>query len=105
MAKGNFVTVARVEEVAPGTVAAVEAGGEPIALANVEGRFYAMQGACLHLGGPLGEGRLDAENYLTCPWHGWKYNVETGKNDFDLAIQNRTYEVKVEDGEVKVDLG
>jgi nitrite reductase (NADH) small subunit len=105
MADGNFVTVARVEDVAPGTVAAVEAAGEPVALANVEGRFYAMKGACLHLGGPLGEGRLDADNYLTCPWHGWKYNVETGKNDFDLAIENRTYEVKVEDGEVKVDLG
>jgi nitrite reductase/ring-hydroxylating ferredoxin subunit len=105
MADRNFVTVARVEDVAPGTVAAVEAGGEAIALANVEGRFYAMHGVCLHLKGPLGEGRLDEDHYLTCPWHGWKYHVETGKNDFDLAIQNRTYEVKVEDGEVKVDLG
>jgi nitrite reductase/ring-hydroxylating ferredoxin subunit len=101
----EFVTVARVEDVAPGTVTEVTAGEETLALANVDGRFYAMQGKCLHLEGPLGEGTIDADHYLTCPWHGWKYDVETGKNDFDLAIQNRTYEVRVEDGEVKVGLG
>jgi nitrite reductase/ring-hydroxylating ferredoxin subunit len=97
-----FITVARVEDVAPGTVVSVTAGDEAIALANVDGRFYAMHGACLHLEGPLGEGELDAEHYLTCPWHGWKYHVETGKNDFDLAIQNRTYETRIEDGDVQV---
>jgi nitrite reductase/ring-hydroxylating ferredoxin subunit len=100
----EFVTVARVEDVAPGTVKAVEVGDLPIALANVDGRFYAMHGKCLHLHGPLGHGTIDANHYLTCPWHGWKYHVETGVNDFDLAIANETYEVKVEDGEVKVGL-
>ena len=81
------------------------AGDVAIALANVEGRFYAMHNACLHLKGPLGHGTIDAEHYLTCPWHGWKYSVETGKNDFDLAIQNETYEVRVEDGEIQVAVG
>ena len=100
----ELVTVARVEDVQPGAVTAVEAGDEPIALVNYEGRFYAMQGRCLHLEGPLGEGRLELGCYLTCPWHGWKYDVRTGKNDFDLAIEARTYEVTVEDGEVKVAL-
>ena len=75
-----------------------------IALVNLDGEFYALQGHCLHLKGPLGEGVLDANHYLTCPWHGWKYDPKTGKNDFDLAIQAQTYEVKVEDGEVKVGL-
>jgi nitrite reductase/ring-hydroxylating ferredoxin subunit len=105
MESGKFVTVARAEDVAPGTVVAVQAGEEAIALANVDGRFYAMHGVCLHLKGPLGEGRLDANHYLTCPWHGWHYHVETGENDFDLAIQNRTYEVRVEDGDVQVAVG
>jgi nitrite reductase/ring-hydroxylating ferredoxin subunit len=100
----EFVSVARVEDVAPGSVKAVEVGEVAIALANVDGRFYALQGRCLHLHGPLGEGTIDANHYLTCPWHGWKYHVETGKNDFDLAIVNETYEVRVEDGEVKVGL-
>jgi nitrite reductase/ring-hydroxylating ferredoxin subunit len=96
-----LVTVARVEEVPPGTVKAVTAGEEPIALANVDGSFYATQGKCLHLKGPLGEGKLK-DCLLRCPWHGWTYDVRTGKNDFDLAIELRTYEVQVEDGEVKV---
>ena len=72
---------------------------------HVEGEFYVLQGKCLHLEGPLGQGRVDEDHFLTCPWHGWKYHVATGKNDFDLAIEARTYEVKVEDGEIKVAVG
>jgi len=105
MAAQELVTVARVEDVPPGSVVHVEADGEEIALTNRDGNFYAVQGACLHLGGPLGEGKIDVDEYLTCPWHGWKYDVTTGKNDFDLAIQLKTYEVHVEDGQIKVAVG
>ena len=99
----EFVPVARVEDVPPGTVKSVRAGEEEIALANCNGGFYAVQQACIHLQGPLGEGRLDG-CVLTCPWHGWQYDVRTGQNEFDLAIQLRTYDVQVEDGEVRVRL-
>ena len=98
---GPYVTVARAEDVPPGTVAAVQVGETAIALANVEGEFYATQNACLHLQGPLGEGRLEG-SVLTCPWHGWQYDVRTGRNEFDLAIQLQTYAVRVEDGDVQV---
>jgi nitrite reductase/ring-hydroxylating ferredoxin subunit len=98
-----FQTVARVEEVPPGTVTTVRVGDEAIALANVGDEFYATQAACIHLQGPLGEGRLDG-HVLTCPWHGWQYDVRTGQNEFDRAIQLRTYDVRVEDGEIKVAL-
>jgi nitrite reductase/ring-hydroxylating ferredoxin subunit len=104
MAGPELVTVARVEDVPPGTVRCFKAGDESIALANIDGSLYATQNACLHLEGPLCEGRLEA-SVLTCPWHGWQYDVRTGKNEFDLAIQLRTYEVKVEDGDVKVAVG
>jgi nitrite reductase (NADH) small subunit/3-phenylpropionate/trans-cinnamate dioxygenase ferredoxin subunit len=97
--------VASVDEIPVGAHRVVEAAGRQFGVFNVDGRFYALQGACLHLEGPLGEGTVDPEHYLTCPWHGWKYHVKTGKNDFDLAIEARTYEVRVEDGEVKVALG
>ena len=100
----DFVTVARVEDLPPGTVTTVRAGDEEIALAHVDGGFYATQAACIHLQGPLGEGLL-AGSVLTCPWHGWQYDVRTGENEFDRAIQLRTYEVRVEDGEVKVAVG
>ena len=103
MAADEFVTVARVEDVPPGVVTTVHAAGEAIALAHCDGGFYAVQHDCLHLHGPLGEGHLE-DCVLTCPWHGWQYDVRTGQNEFDRAIQLRTYEVRVEDGEVSVRL-
>ncbi len=99
----GFVKVARVEDVPPGTVMHVRAGEEEIALANVAREVYALQGHCLHLQGPLGEGRLE-DSVLTCPWHGWQYDVKTGLNEFDHAIRLRTYEVRVEDGDVEIEV-
>src|SRR5205085_492956 len=82
----------------------IDAGGvgdEEIALAHCDGGFYAVQAHCLHLQGPLPEGRLEG-CVLSCPWHGWQYDVRTGENEFDLAIKLRTYDVQVADGEVRV---
>jgi nitrite reductase (NADH) small subunit len=97
----EFVTVARVEDVPPGSVTCVRVGEEEIALAHVDGSFYATQAQCLHLKGPLGQGRLE-DSVVTCPWHGWQYDLRTGENVFDRAIQLKTYPVRVEDGVVKV---
>jgi nitrite reductase/ring-hydroxylating ferredoxin subunit len=100
----GFITVARVDDVPSGTIHSVKAGEEEIALAHCNGGFYAVQGHCLHLQGPLGQGELEG-CVLTCPWHGWQYDVRTGQHEFDLAIQLRTYDVQVEDGEVRVRVG
>lgn len=97
----DFVTVARADEIPPDTIRAVRLGEEEVALARVDGQFCAVQGKCLHLGGPLGAGRLEGR-VVTCPWHGWQYDVRTGENEFDRALKLDTYEVVVEDGEVKV---
>jgi nitrite reductase (NADH) small subunit len=101
MAEAEFRRAARVEDIPPGTITAVEVDGHAIAIANIDGRFFATQHNCLHLGGPLGEGRLEGKT-LSCPWHGWQYDVSSGKNEFDHAIQLQTFDVKVEGGEVKV---
>ncbi len=101
MAVGQLVTVARAEDVPPGSARVVKAGDRELALYNVDGEFYATQGECLHLKGPLGDGELE-ETVITCPWHGWQYDVRTGENEFDRAIQLETFEVVVEDGDVKV---
>ena len=103
MSEGPFVAVARVEELPPGTLKAVRAGDAEIALAHCNGGIYAVQAHCLHLQGPLCEGRLEG-HVLSCPWHGWQYDVRTGENEFDRAIQLETYPVRVENGEVKVAL-
>jgi nitrite reductase (NADH) small subunit len=101
MPVGQLVTVARVEDVPPGTARIVRAGERELALFNVDGRFYATQNQCLHLKGPLGDGELEGP-VVTCPWHGYQYDVRTGENEFDRALQLETFEVVIEDGEVKV---
>ncbi len=103
MADDRFQPVARVDEIEPGTLACVRVGEIELALVRVGDEFNATQGHCLHLQGPLCEGRLEG-TVLSCPWHGWQYDVRSGENEFDRAIQLETYEVRVEDGEVQVAL-
>jgi nitrite reductase (NADH) small subunit len=98
-----LVTVARVDDVPPGTVRQVRAGDVELAVARVGDEFYVTSGTCLHLAGPLGHGRLEGR-VLSCPWHGWQYDVTTGLNEFDHALAVETYPVQVADGEVRVEL-
>jgi nitrite reductase (NADH) small subunit len=101
MTVGQLTAVARADDVPPGAARVVKAGERELALFNVEGTFYATQNDCLHLGGPLGHGELEG-CVLSCPWHGWQYDVTTGENEFDRALALETFEVVVEDGDVKV---
>jgi nitrite reductase (NADH) small subunit len=101
MAVGEQLTVALASDVPPGTATIVRAGERELALFNVDGVFHATQSECLHLKGPLGHGELDG-CVITCPWHGWQYDVGTGENEFDRALALERFEVVVEDGEVKV---
>jgi nitrite reductase/ring-hydroxylating ferredoxin subunit len=101
MAAGRLVTVARVDEIPSGTARIVNAGDRELALFRVDGEFYATQSQCLHLEGPIGDGELD-EHVVTCPWHGWQYDVRTGENEFDRALRLETFEVVVEGDDVKV---
>jgi nitrite reductase/ring-hydroxylating ferredoxin subunit len=101
MAEGSFVTVARVEDVPPGTLRTVQADDHEITLAHCDGGIFATQAHCLHLQGPLGEGKLEG-CVLTCPWHGWQYDVRTGENEFDRAIRLHKYDVQIADGEIRV---
>jgi len=99
----GFEVVALAEDVPPGTGRAVEVEGRAVALFNVDGTFYAIDGTCLHRGGPVGEGDLEDE-IVTCPWHGWQYDVTTGRNVMDPDIGLAQYEVEIENGVVKVAL-
>jgi nitrite reductase (NADH) small subunit len=101
MPVGQLHAVARVEDLPPGRAMAATAGETEVAVFHCEEGFFATQSRCLHLQGPLGRGRLEG-CVLTCPWHGWQYDVRTGENEFDRALKLETYEVVVEDGEVKL---
>jgi nitrite reductase/ring-hydroxylating ferredoxin subunit len=70
--------IANVKDIPEGKgVALLLEGGEEIALFKVQGKIYALQNGCPHMGGPLGEG--DVENgCVVCPWHGYQFDVATG---------------------------
>lgn len=99
----EFVTVAQTGDVEAGTGKVLEVQDKTIALFNVEGTFYAIDNICVHRGGPLGEGELD-DCTVTCPWHGWDYNVKTGQCETNPTEKVACYEVKVEGSSVMVSM-
>jgi len=103
MAGGRRVKVASVGEVEAGQGRVVEAEGQTLALFNVDGVFYAMDNACAHRGGPLGEGDLDG-TIVTCPWHAWRWDVKSGANVNNPALRVACFPVVVENGAVFVEL-
>jgi nitrite reductase (NADH) small subunit len=100
---GKMIRVAAVSELSPGQGKTVDADGTEIALFNVEGSFHAINNSCRHRGGPLGEGSLEG-GQVTCPWHGWKYDVVTGKLVTHPDVSVPAYPVQVQGDEVFVEL-
>lgn len=104
-------------ELAPGDRRMVTVAGRTIGVFNVAGEFYALHNGCPHKGGPLCEGRicgttLPAGGYefrygrdgeiVRCAWHGWEFEIATGRALADPAVRARTYPVSVEDGQVVI---
>ena len=83
----------------------VEVEGVPVVVCHVGGDWYAVANTCPHAGLPLGEGDLQGK-ILTCPFHGYTYNVATGVN-IDMPDDEllERFEVKVEVGKVLVEVG
>ena len=100
---GSFAKIAARTEIEPGSGKVVEAAGKKIALFNVDGTFYALDNTCKHRGGPIGEGELSG-SVVTCPWHGWEYDVRSGKNQNDPDIELSCYQVRVEGDDVLIEL-
>ena len=99
----QFVKVAKRSEVPADTGKCVEAGGKEIALFNVEGKICAIQHVCPHQGGPLAEGGIEGK-VVTCPWHGWQFDVTTGVCTFNDSVKQETYKVREEGEDVFVEV-
>jgi nitrite reductase (NADH) small subunit len=97
----NYVKIASVAQVPPGSGIVASLENKEYAVFNVDGAFYVIDNTCKHRGGPLGEGELEGET-VTCPWHSWQYNVKTGACLTKDGIKMDAYEVRVEDGEIKI---
>lgn len=98
-----FVRAARQADIPEGQIREFQVDGKAVAIANVSGKLFAINSMCLHHGGPLGEGDLEG-SVVSCPWHGWQYDVTTGKlvQEPDSGVQ--CYAVEVRDGSIFVDL-
>lgn len=96
-----FIRVAEAASLPPGRGRTVHAGGREFALWNIEGRFYCMDDACPHRGGPLGAGMLE-DGCVCCPLHGWAFDPRTGHCITRPDRPVRTYPTRVEEGWVLV---
>jgi len=103
----GFVKVAEIQEVPAGAMKVVKPGEIEILIINVEGKFYAIGNKCTHMGGDLSKGKLEG-SVVTCPRHGAKFDVMTGKSVAGPKIgflrmktgDEPAYEVKVEGNDI-----
>src|SRR5687767_14383361 len=100
----NWLDIGSAADLASTPVRRVTVGARELALSFKDGRFGVISNACNHVGGPLGEGRLDVE-YIVCPWHNWKFHRCSGKGEPGFEEDAvPAYAVKVADGRVLIDL-
>ena len=103
MPSGQFISVGRAETFGPGGHF-VKVEGRHVALFRLQDGFHAIDTLCLHHAGPLCEGTIDARDEVTCPWHGWSYEIRTGTLVQDPRVGVSRHDVRVVDGDVQVRL-
>ncbi len=90
-----------VAEIAAGRPFRVNAGERQIALVPAEGRWYAIDSACPHKGGPLGTGTVKG-TLIICPWHLFRFDLRTGQSVTNARMSAKTYPVRVENDTIIV---
>ena len=99
-----FVPVAKAADIAAGHGMYVEHDGLPLAVFNGgDGHFYATGPTCPHEDGPLTEGWIEG-GAAVCPWHGFDFDLGSGRCRVDEDLSVPVYAVRVTDGVVEVDL-
>jgi nitrite reductase/ring-hydroxylating ferredoxin subunit len=94
-----LLKVASLSEVPEESVIEVMVGQQPYAICRTGGAVYALDGVCPHRGGPLGQGQLH-QGRVVCPYHLWEFDCRSGAYDLDSAHRVATCEVKVEGGDI-----
>lgn len=98
----EFVTVAQAADLKPGEMTCVRLGRKRVAVANVDGEFFAFDDTCTHEEASLSEGELFSD-IVECPLHGAAFNVRTGEVESFPATQPiATYPLRVQDGQIQV---
>ena len=97
----EFVTVAAATDFAEGKGKSFKVEGKEIAVFLIGEEFHAISNSCPHYGAQLCEGFV-RNGTVMCPWHGWQFDVKTGKSMTMPGRDVKSFAVKVEDGQVKV---
>lgn len=100
----EWFPIATESECPPGTSIERVVADRMVALVNVAGTYHAIDGLCPHQGGPLGTGAL-CGTVLTCPWHGWQFDVVTGQHQISATVRQPMHAVRVRNGVVEVRVG
>jgi nitrite reductase/ring-hydroxylating ferredoxin subunit len=99
----KFVKVGRVSDLAEGEVKVVQVNGQRIALFHIGGRYYALEAACPHEGGPLADGIVEGVRVI-CPWHGYDFHLKTGECGIDPDLRALTYPVKIQGEDLLIEM-
>jgi methionine sulfoxide reductase heme-binding subunit len=97
----GFVEVCKVDRISEKCATIVSLSGERVAVFRYDGKVSAISNVCQHQNGPLGEGRI-IDGCVTCPWHGYQYQPDTGAAPPPFKEKIPTFRVKVIDGSVFV---
>jgi ferredoxin-NADP reductase/nitrite reductase/ring-hydroxylating ferredoxin subunit len=101
----GFVKVANTSDIPVSKMKEVQVSGQNICLANINGKYFAINNICSHEGGPLADGRLEGYE-VECPWHQSKFDMRTGQVRVPPAVEPQvTYQVKVEGENVLIKAG
>ncbi|MDB6094677.1 MAG: putative Rieske-type ferredoxin [Verrucomicrobia bacterium] len=87
----------------PGTALGFNVAGNSVAVFNVDGKLYAMNNTCPHAGAPLSDGYIKG-CIVSCPWHGWDFDVTTGRMSGQAEDCQTTYPVHVNGDQVEVEV-
>lgn len=101
----EWVRLCAVEEApAAGEVREIEAQGQMLCFANVEGEFHVLDNLCPHRQGPLGQGWIEGQA-VVCPWHAWAFDCRTGIAEEPEKASVKVFATRLQDGAVLADLG
>lgn len=100
---GGFVAVGKASDFAEGVGQMAVVDGRHVAVFRLDEGFFAIDNLCLHKAGPLCEGYVD-DGVVTCPWHGWSYDIRTGILVQDGKVGVTSHDTQVVDGLVLVRL-
>lgn len=97
----DFTTVAKVGDIKEGTGKSFEVGDRIIAIFNDGGTYRAIDDMCPHMGASLATGFLSASE-VSCPWHGWRFDIRDGTWCDNRSLKTDVFEVRVVGEEIQV---